>query len=79
MLKFIFSIIVFSILWFVIYALILALLAAIGIWDPSGRIGSIPGITGIASIFLSYRILKRIHKIPSVHRFFSEKSLGKRD
>ena len=78
MLKWIFNVVGFCALWFVIYGLMLAIFVGIGVWDPS-RIGSIPGITGIASIFLSYRVLKRIHKIPSVHRFFSEKAFKKRD
>ena len=79
MIKFIFNIVVFCALWFVIYALLLSIIAGIGVWDPLGRIGSIPGIIGIASIFLSYRVLKRVHKIPSVHRFFSAKDFEKRD
>ena len=79
MLKWIFNVVGFCALWFVIYALLLSIFAGLGVWDPLGRIGSIPGITGIASIFLSYGVLKRIHKIASVHRFFTEKAFENRD
>lgn len=79
MLKLIFNVVVFCTLWFVIYGLMLAICVGIGVWDPSRLISSIPGIIGIASIFLSYRILKRVHKIPSVHSFFSAKDFEKRD
>ena len=73
MLKWIFNVVGFCALWFVIYALLLSIFAGLGVWDPLGRIGSIPGITGIASIFLSYGVLK------PVRRFFTEKAFKKRD
>ena len=70
LLKIIFNIIVYPILWFLQNGIILGIFVGIGLWDPSGSIGGTPGVVGIVCLYTSYVILKQIHKIKFIENFF---------
>jgi len=70
LLKIIFNVIVYPILWFLQNGIILGIFVGIGLWDPSGSIGGTPGVVGLVCLYTSYVILKQIHKIKSIENFF---------
>tara|TARA_B100001750_G_C15152895_1_gene420499 strand:- start:252 stop:482 length:231 start_codon:yes stop_codon:yes gene_type:complete len=70
LLKIIFNIIVYPILWFLQSGIILGIFVGIGLWDPSGSIGGTPGVVGLVCFYTSYVILKQIHKIKFIENFF---------
>ena len=70
LLKIIFNVIVYPILWFLQNGIILGIFVGIGLWDPSGSIGGTPGFVGLVCLYTSYVILKQIHKIKSIENFF---------
>ena len=58
LLKIIFNIVTFCILWWLQITVIIGLLISFGVIDLTQRVGSLPGMFGILTIFTSYRILK---------------------
>ena len=70
LLKIIFNVIVYPILWLLQNGIILGIFVGIGLWDPSGSIGGTPGVVGLVCLYTSYVILKQIHKIKSIENFF---------
>ena len=70
LLKIIFNIIVYTILWNIQGVIILGIFVGIGLWDPSGSIGGTPGVVGLVCLYTSYVFLKQIHKIKFIESFF---------
>ena len=69
-LKVIFSIGVYFLLWSLQSSLLLVITLALGMWDPS-FVGGIPGIIGLVCLYTSYVFTKKIHKISSFKNFFN--------
>lgn len=62
LLKIIFNLVTFCLLWWSQSTIIIGVLIGSGVLDLTERIGSLPGLIGIITIFTSYRILKIIHQ-----------------
>lgn len=71
LIKIIFNIITFCILWWIQYAIMLGISVGLGLWDPSGFIGALPGVVALVCLYTSYVILKEIHKTQLVKNFFN--------
>ncbi len=59
--KIIINLITFCVLWWFQTTIIILVLIGIGAIDTQ-RIGTLPGLVGILTIFSSYFLLKKIHK-----------------
>jgi len=71
LIKVLFNLIMFSVLWWLQSLIILGISVGIGFWDPSKGIGGTPGIVGLISLYTSYKILKQIQQIKSIKDFFN--------
>ena len=69
-LKVIFNVVMYIFLWFLQSSILLVIALVIGLWSPD-RIGAIPGLIGILSLFISYVTLKQINKIEFLKKFFN--------
>ena len=69
-LKIIFNVVMYIFLWFLQSSILMVIALAIGLWSPD-RIGAIPGLIGILSLFISYVTLKQINKIEFLKKFFN--------
>ena len=70
-LKVIFSITIYIMLWFLQCSLLLSIAYGLGMWSPS-LVGGVPGIIGLITLYTSYVTTKEIHKISIIKNFFSK-------
>jgi len=73
LLKIIFNIVTFCFLWWLQSIIIVGVLIGVGVVDLTQRIGSLPGLIGVLTIFTSYRILKRVHQTEFFVKTFKTK------
>ena len=79
LLKIIFSIVIFAVLWYLTNALVLTLYVGITQRNIFERPSGIVAIIGLISIFTSIKILKEIHKIRFIKKFFNSKKTYETD
>ena len=77
--KYIVNIIIFIVLWTVIAAILMAAGVASGIWSGDvTRPSSWPAVSGIISIILAYRLVKKINSVSQSGEYYLNKELAER-